>query len=593
MPIPTNPFSYTSRDFEEIYLELKSKYPNKPEWFIVMLSGMFDIMHWYLDARAQNLLLSTAYTEEAIRDLAAYLDFYPTNKSSGGGQVRLFFNSPTYPIVVPKNQLIWSVTTSTGSVTRFESIDDLVVNSGSSAVVTVAQGNTVYDVEVGTSDGITEFQEFTLPSINVVIDTIQAVINDVPWSRVDSLVSYTSSDKVFRVISKPSGVMFIQFGDGVYGQIPPNFPVLISYRDGGGIEGNVKARGTYVDSFLIATADGISENLVLEIDADTVESTLRVTVNGDVWSLVSNLDSSLNTDKHYFTSRAPDGALSINFGDGVNGVIPYGDIAVTYYRANASTVTYAGSSEVISKNILVDDFSGGKDKESLQKIKKLAPMMLRTNYRAVTESDYESLAEQYSAAIVKAKCFPGYYGAGTVGVHFIPSGGGQPSQSLKLQVETYLRDRSTLGSVDVRVRNPIYLPMDITVALQMRPGYSFAQYQQYATLALRLLTSEVTQELVEVYQTDGIAPAVVFINSKWSYGFSSPDYSEISRIILRRIREEVNLWGADFRVNDVISVLDDLTGVRYVNSPIAPVSNVFVAFDVLMTDGVMTVTQSV
>ena len=217
--------------------------------------------------------------------------------------------------------------------------------------------------------------------------------------------------------------------------------------------------------------------------------------------------------------------------------------------------------------------------------------MVRTNYRAVTELDYESLSEKYSAAVIKAKCFPGYYGANTVGLHLVPAGGGLPSASLKAQIETYLRDRSTLGSVDVRVRNPIYSTLDISLAIKMRPGYSFATYQQYSTLVLRLLASEVTTEIVQIYRAEGIALAVEYINDKWSYGFTSVDYPEINRIILRRIKEGITLWGAGITLNDISSVIDDLTGVQSVQTPTLPVANLAYAFDTIPTDGSMIVTQ--
>lgn len=592
MTIPSNPFSFTVRDFEELYLELKNKYPNKPDWFIILMSGLFDTAHWYLDARAQNLLLSSAFTEEAIRNLAAYLDYYPNNSSAGGGEINVTVPTGTYPVIIPKSQLKWEVVTSVGDTVLFEAVNDLTVNAGASGSVTVVQGTTVDPTSLGASDGITEFQEFTLPSLNVISDTVEVTVNSISWTRVETLANSSSTDKVFRVITKPNSVQVIQFGDGTFGAIPPAFDVLATYRLGGGTVGNIKARNTTVASGTLGSTDGVTPSYQFQIEnSDVVISTVVVHVAGYPWARVGDFSGSTNVSKDYTISRVSSGGIFVNFGDGVNGEIPSGTAVISYIRGDSSTLTYSGGNADILSSFLNDDFSGGTEKESIEKARTLAPVMVRTNYRAVTEVDYEALSEKYSAAVIKAKCLPGYYGANTVGLHLIPAGGGLPSSSLKAQIETYLRDRSTLGSVDVRVRNPIYSTLNISLAIKMRPGYSFATYQQYATLVLRLLASEVTTEIVQIYRAEGIVEAVSYINDKWSYGFTSVDYPEITRIILRRIKEGVTLWGAGITLNDISSVVDDLTGVQSVQTPTLPIANLAYDFDTVTTDGTMTVIQ--
>ena len=127
----------------------------------------------------------------------------------------------------------------------------------------------------------------------------------------------------------------------------------------------------------------------------------------------------------------------------------------------------------------------------------------------------------------------------------------------------------------------------------MRSGpYTFLLYQQYATLACRLIVSEVAKEVIDIFDQvgRGIADAVTYINTKWGYTFGISDYSEITNIIQRRKRDGVNTWGNSIIPNDIIAALDDLTGVDYATVT-TPSAIVAIPFHKVSTEGVTTVTQ--
>lgn len=92
---------------------------------------------------------------------------------------------------------------------------------------------------VGTSDGSTPFQQFDFPDVNILRDTVQIVINSLSWSRVDTLVFSSPTDRVFRLLYKSNGVAYAQFGNGVYGAIPGAFDVTSLWAVGGGQNSNV------------------------------------------------------------------------------------------------------------------------------------------------------------------------------------------------------------------------------------------------------------------------------------------------------------------------------------------------------------------
>lgn len=493
-----NPFGYTNRTFQTIYSELKTLYPNKPDWFMRIMAGETDILHWYLDARAQNLLLRTAFTEEAVRDLCAYLDYYPDNSAAASGDITVEVSS--FPLLIPKAELTFSVTSALGETKVYEATGDANFTA-STLSIPVVEGRTKSLIDIGTSDGTTEWQEFILPDTNVLIDSIELSINSLAWDKKDNLVGSSGTDRHFRVIVKPNRAIAILFGNGTFGAIPPpSVPILATYRVGGGISGNIKQAG--------------------------------------------------------------------------------------------ATVAYTGGNINVTDATLDGDFTGGADRELLSNAKRLAPQMLRTNYRAVTENDIETLSVQFSSSIIVAKALPNLYGAGTVGVHIVPSLGGVPSSGLKTSLQAYLKERASLANTDIRVRDPLYQPEDVSASIKMKSGFLFSVYQPYAELVCYLQVSEVTQEIIDIFSERGIEEVVSYVNTKWGFTFGSTDYNELSRVIRRREREGAVVWGGDLVANDIISALDDLTGVEFplITTP-APSSFVSVAFNRIMTEGLITVAE--
>lgn len=92
---------------------------------------------------------------------------------------------------------------------------------------------------IGQSDGTTEWQEYTLDDLNVLLDTETIIINSITWTRVDTLVDSLPTDTHYRLLYNSDNSAFIQFGDGTYGAIPPAFDIFASYAFGGGTTANI------------------------------------------------------------------------------------------------------------------------------------------------------------------------------------------------------------------------------------------------------------------------------------------------------------------------------------------------------------------
>lgn len=105
--------------------------------------------------------------------------------------------------------------------------------------VTCYQQDTKEEVSVGLSDGSTHWQEFDLPDLDLIEDTLEIVINSVTWTKVTTLVDSLSTDTHYRFGYKTDGSSYIWFGNGTYGAVPGNFDVRASYAVGGGSDTNI------------------------------------------------------------------------------------------------------------------------------------------------------------------------------------------------------------------------------------------------------------------------------------------------------------------------------------------------------------------
>jgi hypothetical protein len=74
------------------------------------------------------------------------------------------------------------------------------------------------------------------------ISTLKLLVDGVPWTQQPSLLESTAEDLVYRVELDDDGDATVVFGDGVFGQRPPETSVVTAeYRVGGGAGGNLGA----------------------------------------------------------------------------------------------------------------------------------------------------------------------------------------------------------------------------------------------------------------------------------------------------------------------------------------------------------------
>ena len=79
-----------------------------------------------------------------------------------------------------------------------------------------------------------------LGQIPVITNSVEVTVNGSPWTQVDSIGVQSSTAEVFQVITFISGDTAVIFGDGSFGAlVPSEAAIVVTYRVGGGLFGNV------------------------------------------------------------------------------------------------------------------------------------------------------------------------------------------------------------------------------------------------------------------------------------------------------------------------------------------------------------------
>jgi len=174
---------------------------------------------------------------------------------------------------------------------------------------------------------------------------------------------------------------------------------------------------------------------------------------------------------------------AVYFGDGIYGKIPPGgaDNIKANYRGGGGKEGNLGTFLVkdlkTSLPFLDSAFNplaaaGGSDTETIERLMKRGPNLLKHRDRAVTLDDFEQLAFQASGSIARVRCLPNTDDRretkeGRVTVIIIPrTMEERPRLSLQLkqQVEKYLRQRAAYPLVDadyLRVIGPVYAEVSV------------------------------------------------------------------------------------------------------------------------------------
>lgn len=581
-----NPIQYTSRSFLTILNDINSNAEliDKPDWFKKLIAGVGDMLAMYEDAIANQGFLRTAFTRQAVADLLAQIDYELSSHTPSTG-TELFYLLRTVagslPITIDKTDLV--AVTSGGTVVsslRFESRADETVASLFTETFTATAGTDKLTVaRTGgyyLGDLIRVSSTTTLPaplaaSTDYYVVPISATEIKLATSRVLAFAG-TIIDITDAGVGTHTLIVY-SLPITVYQQESLSAPVVVGASDGTTSWQEFDLPNTYV-----------------------IKATVAVTINSVSWTRVDSFVSSISTDKHFRLLAKSDGAFYLQFGNGTYGAIPGNFDVYADYAFGGGSITnistlnvinlYAGSESNIEACTNTTTMTGGADEEDLDSAKTLAPILLKARDRFVTVEDGQALLLAYGG-ISRVAITKNFYGLLSCQIVCVPYGGGNLSAGLKATLIAYLQSKTILESIDIRFVDATYVPTAFTSAVKVLSGYTYADILDMYEMAVALLISEYTEEIVQKYQSQGIAVAVAYINTLWTYSFTDVDYTQIATLLDNVTAPD---FGESLQLSKVNSLLSMVNGVDYVTITVPAAFPVTFASDEISQAGVITTT---
>jgi hypothetical protein len=260
-----------------------------------------------------------------------------------------------------------------------------------------------------------------------------------------------------------------------------------SYPVGGVVENVAIAAGTESFNEALGTTNGQPNQTFQLKNANLIDGTLELSIGAVSYTLVPNAIVAAPTDTDYTIETDENGITTITVGDGINGVIPPRNQAVTatyYYGGGADTNVSAGTITTLSgmangapvpPQILSctnpSGATGGGDEQTLANAQANLPLSLKANNRGVTAQDYASLAVANVPGVFQANAVAGvaYGGSSPILLFVVPNGGGNPSAVLINQIQIALANLKLAGK-RIRVLPPVYVNLVIDADLFVQPN---------------------------------------------------------------------------------------------------------------------------
>jgi hypothetical protein len=273
------------------------------------------------------------------------------------------------------------------------------------------------------------------------------------------------------------------------GQSLPRQRLALSQAPLAHLDPETYALGNGLPPLAAASASDITAQALRSID------TLQVEVDGVVWQEQPTLLESQAADQVYRVEIDDSGEATVVFGDGTFGAIPPPTSTVSAsYRVGggaagnvgADTLTAASSETPMPWLISVTNpvaATGGRDLESADHARRIGPATFHQPLVAVTVSDYEEAATEFSAGggaapIQRANANFAWTGSWlTVTLAADPLNAEGLSEDLRQELLQYLGTRRLAG-YDLEVTGPNYVPIEMEIQFSIIAGFQQEDVEQ-------------------------------------------------------------------------------------------------------------------
>ena len=263
-----------------------------------------------------------------------------------------------------------------------------------------------------------------------------------------------------------------------------------------------------------------------------LDGTLSITAGDGTYTIQDNFNSSTASDKHATVSVDDDGIATIRTGNGINGSIPQGTLSMPYRYGGGVAGNVPKNSLTELDGAVYDDSgnpvvvvvtqpsaaSGGTPRESTAQIRSNASASIQVvGGRAIATVDFEISARalgEVSRAICLTSNDDPSVEENTFLLVVIPSGGGQPSATLKATVGALFQGTAAPFKMPntalLLVQGAAFVPINIWVGAYRSSGVTTAALKSAVTGVLSrffqdtIKASELLADNPELANTLGI-----------------------------------------------------------------------------------------
>ncbi len=198
------------------------------------------------------------------------------------------------------------------------------------------------------------------------------------------------------------------------------------------------------------------------------------------WNYEPDLLNSERFARDFIVETEDDGRTYLRFGDDQLGKKPEADtyFEVTYRVGNGS-IGNVGAEAIAHIATTLDGIKtirnplpaqGGSDPESIEQVRLYAPQAFRVPQRAVTEKDYEEVAQRYPE-VQRVRATRRWTGSWYTIFLTVDRKGGRPlDEPFKAALRSFL-ERFRMAGHDIAIEEPRFVPLDIAMKVQVEAGY--------------------------------------------------------------------------------------------------------------------------
>lgn len=467
--VPT--VDYFSRDFDSIRSDMLKLIPFfTPEWtdrnpndlgvvLIELFAYMGDILHFYIDRRAQDLYLPTAFTRQSVVNLLKLIDYNVPGKQAATADELFTITDPPYDetIVIPRATRLQAPAGTGSSPIQFETLDEYLF----------AYTELTADSSAG-SDEIS-----VINALNFIVGQTVNVRDDSDPDGTPLTIAEIPDSSTIR-FDNPVGAVYA---------VGSNARVSVISAEIGVQE------GTTYNEVIGDPSSGAAWQIYALPRLNVIEGSITILVDEGIpatWDAIESLGYATPDEKVYELSRNFEGYVIARFGDGNQGKIPNSGASVSaIYRVGGGTIGNIGSDKITK---LLDTItstggpvnfsvtnpaasSGGAEEQSIDDAKLLGPKSLRALGRAVTLEDYATLANTVTGVREANAVRRGSPLFREIDVFIVPEGGYIPSNTLVEEVRAYLQEKSMAGET-VYVQGPTHVVgILVTATVHVLPTY--------------------------------------------------------------------------------------------------------------------------